>query len=293
MTQIYKGSKSENVYEIEAEATRNALAKLNEIRDQSEQDAENSLITKEEQHRRELAADATFNQAKLAAESARLESQKALLDANTNMQVSSAAQLVGTLAGAAEEGSAAYKALFLIQQGFAITQGTMKAFSDAQTASSNVMQASVPVYGLGGADVEVKAAAAYGRTLALGMANVGATAGVAFAGAFDKGGVIPSGQAGIVSEFGDELVGGTMVFNNSSSGLGVTGREDTAKMMGGSGGTTNTIVQHITVSGNGDKALTQAMQQAAKKGAEDGYKLVATDLKNNRGVSQFTARRNR
>lgn len=67
----------------------------------------------------------------------------------------------------------------------------------------------------------------------LGAASAGAIMGTTFAGMFDNGGVIPSGQAGIVAENYDELVGGTMVYNNSGSGLNVTGSKDTASMMGG------------------------------------------------------------
>lgn len=38
------------------------------------------------------------------------------------------------------------------------------------------------------------------------------------------------------------------------------------------------IVQHITVQGNGDAALTQAMQKAARDGAEQGYNKVLNDF---------------
>jgi len=62
---------------------------------------------------------------------------------------------------------------------------------------------------------------------AVGAANAGAIMGVTLAGAFDKGGNIPAGQAGIVSEYGDELVNGVLVKGPAR----VTSREETARMM--------------------------------------------------------------
>lgn len=49
-----------------------------------------------------------------------------------------------------------------------------------------------------------------------------------------------------------------------------------------------TIIQNITVQGNGDAALKQAMQQAARDGAEQGYNKVLTDFAS-RGTIRRTA----
>ena len=46
---------------------------------------------------------------------------------------------------------------------------------------------------------------------ATGYASAGIIAGTTFAGAYDAGGYIPSGSSGIVSEYADELVNGTLV----------------------------------------------------------------------------------
>lgn len=62
---------------------------------------------------------------------------------------------------------------------------------------------------------------------AIGGAQAGAIMGTTFAGFFDEGGYIPSGQKGIVAEYGNELVNGVMVEGPAR----VTSREDTAKMM--------------------------------------------------------------
>lgn len=63
----------------------------------------------------------------------------------------------------------------------------------------------------------------------LGAANAGAIMGATFAGAFDNGGYIPSGQWGIASEYGDELVNGVMVRGPAD----ITSRVDTAAMTQG------------------------------------------------------------
>lgn len=53
-------------------------------------------------------------------------------------------------------------------------------------------------------------------------------------------------------------------------------------------GTGVTIIQNITVQGNGDAALTQAMQKAARDGAEQGYNKVLNDFAS-RGTIRRTA----
>lgn len=235
------------------------------------------------------------------------------LEDQVKAQMSGYEQLATTLAGAAEEGSTAYKVLFAVQQGFAIANGTMQAFSTAQTAYATAYQASA-MANAGSPVAHVvslaEAEGAYASSLALGLANVGATAGVAFAGAFDKGGVIPQGQVGIVSEIDKELVNGVMVMGGQG-GTRVTSREDTAAMMAGNNmallyandygdnpymqstsSTTSyspTIQQNITVRDSyGDTALTQAMAKAAEMGAEkgaaEGYARVSKDFTNGRGI---------
>ena len=60
---------------------------------------------------------------------------------------------------------------------------------------------------------------------------------------------------------------------------------------GGAAGTGGvTIHQTIQVSGNGDKALSDAMQQAARDGAEQGYNRVLNDTKSRGPVSRTIGR---
>ena len=74
----------------------------------------------------------------------------------------------------------------------------------------------------------------------IGVANASAIGAVTLAGAFDKGGNIPSGQMGIVSEYGDELVNGQLIKGPAR----VTSRKDTAKMMNGGGGNTKITIEN-------------------------------------------------
>jgi len=114
--------------------------------------------------------------------------------------------------------------------------------------------AAIPIIG---AALAPAAAAAF---MSFGTAATGTAVG--FAGAFDKGGVIPQGMTGIVSEYGDELVNGVMV-KGGQGGTRVTGREDTAKMVNNNGGN-NTF--NITSSGNvSPEAIARAVARSLKK----------------------------
>lgn len=50
------------------------------------------------------------------------------------------------------------------------------------------------------------------------------------------------------------------------------------------------ITQHITVTGNGDDALRNAVAQGAKQGAEQGYASVIKDLRSNGPIKKLTRR---
>lgn len=124
------------------------------------------------------------------------------------------------IAAQMENMNEAQKAMFIFNQGIAATEAVINGISLGMKLAEAFPLAALPLLEFG---------------TGLGVAQAGIIMGTTFAGAFDEGGVIPAGQKGVVAEYGDELVGGTMVYNNSSSGLGVTGREDTAKMMNGGG----------------------------------------------------------
>ncbi|HHA1910153.1 TPA: phage tail tape measure protein [Enterobacter asburiae] len=79
--------------------------------------------------------------------------------------------------------------------------------------------------------------------------------------------------AGLMGEAGPEAIMPLTRSADSSLGVRVTGAKTTPA---GSGAVH--ITQHINVSGNGDTALNQAMEQAAAKGARDGAKQARQDM---------------
>lgn len=149
--------------------------------------------------------------------------------ANQVATVGMAAQSVSSLVdlmttGAADvrektkEMTGAQKAMFLITQFIAAAQAFVSGISLGSQLAAIFPLAAPAMVATG---------------TAIGAAQAGAIMGVTLAGAFDKGGMIPAGQAGIVSEYGDELVNGVVVKGPAR----VTSREETARMMGGSGST--------------------------------------------------------
>lgn len=79
--------------------------------------------------------------------------------------------------------------------------------------------------------------------------------------------------AGLMGEAGPEAIMPLTRSADGSLGVRVTGAQNSPA---GSGNIH--ITQHINVSGNGDAALNQAMQEAAAKGARDGAKKARQDM---------------
>lgn len=120
---------------------------------------------------------------------------------------------------------------------------------------------------------------------AIGAAQAGAIMGVTIAGAFDKGGNIPNGQVGIVSEYGDELVNGVLVKGPAR----VTSREDTAKLMNQGGGVTA-----VSLKVNVENSIPNASFEVQQISAEE-VKIIATQVFNkniDKGVSGVLSNRN-
>jgi hypothetical protein len=156
---------------------------------------------------------------------------------------------------------------------------TMNAQAASVMAGLNAFQSTAAIPYVGA----MLAPAAAGAAVAATQPMAAAASSFAFAGVFDKGGAIPAGQKGIVAEYGDELVGGTMVYNGSQKSLGVTGREDTAKMMGG-----NTNIP-ITVNSSGNAspdAIARSIARALKKSNKVTDNAIFDSMnrgRNNRG----------
>ncbi|WP_247751769.1 phage tail tape measure protein [Citrobacter freundii] len=142
----------------------------------------------------------------------------------------------------------------------------------------------------------------FGSSVAGAVSAGGATPSGAYTGAasqlkFAKGGVMDSPDlsrfrngvvnsptmfafakgAGLMGEAGPEAI---MPLTRTADGnLGVRMVDDTVSSVGGGGAQLQqTIQQHFSISGNGDAALKQAMQEAARQGANDGAKQARQDL---------------
>lgn len=123
----------------------------------------------------------------------------------------------------------------------AIAQATIKTYESATGAYAAM--SGIPYVG------PALGAAAAAAAIAAGMENINQIKSTSYSGAYDKGGTIPAGSFGIVGEIGPEIVHGPAK---------VIGREDTAKMMGGSGGGTNVkIVNVVDPSVVGDYLATE------------------------------------
>ncbi|MHA0515074.1 phage tail tape measure protein [Citrobacter portucalensis] len=142
----------------------------------------------------------------------------------------------------------------------------------------------------------------FGSSVAGAASAGGATPSGAYTGAasqlkFAKGGVMDSPDlsrfrngvvnsptmfafakgAGLMGEAGPEAI---MPLTRTADGnLGVRMVDDTVSSVGGGGAQLQqTIQQHFSISGNGDAALKQAMQEAARQGASDGAKQARQDI---------------
>jgi hypothetical protein len=139
------------------------------------------------------------------------EAQSALIQS----QLSNASDLFGSLSqlakGYAGEQSKTYKTLFAVSKAFAIAQAGVSIATGVAKAQELGFPANL-------GEMARIAAAAVGIYSSINGAN--------FAGAFDKGGFIPSGQIGLVGEFGPELIKGP---------ANVTSRKETADAFKGRG----------------------------------------------------------
>jgi DNA repair exonuclease SbcCD ATPase subunit len=203
-----------NPVEMEIQQNQERLTRLNQLKTDAgefalaEQIRLNGLIEAEKK-RHDAAmteAEIELNQNRIASIGMLAQSMTATVDIWATGGEDIRAQM--------EEMNAAQKAMFFISQSIAAVQ----AFIDGVSLGSS-LAAMFPL--------AAPQMIAFGT--GVGAAQAGAIMGATIAGAFDKGGYIPGGQLGIVSEYGDELVNGQLVKGPAR----VTSREDTAKMMGG------------------------------------------------------------
>lgn len=194
-----------------------------------------------------------------------------------NRMISFSQESLGIILSGLEEGVSKqnfiYKAMFAAQKAMQIPS----ILANTETAASAALAWGTQQ---GGATM---GAAMAGIVKAMGYASAATVGGLAIAGmAHDGIDNVPREGTWLLDK-------GERVLNAPSNDKLNRFLDSQASQQGGvnmSGGVT--IIQNITVQGNGDAALKQAMQQAARDGAEQGYNKVLTDFAS-RGTIRRTA----
>lgn len=194
-----------------------------------------------------------------------------------NRMISFSQESLGIILSGLEEGVSKqnfiYKAMFAAQKAMQIPS----ILANTETAASAALAWGTQQ---GGATM---GAAMAGIVKAMGYASAATVGGLAIAGmAHDGIDNVPREGTWLLDK-------GERVLNAPSNDKLNRFLDSQASRQGGvnmSGGVT--IIQNITVQGNGDAALKQAMQQAARDGAEQGYNKVLTDFAS-RGTIRRTA----
>ena len=236
------------------------LAKLREFEQQkllipSEAHSARVAIV-EEAARREIELQDKVLQKSLEASRLKAQAEKQATTQMASMQWGLASQSLDAISMAAEEGSTMQKAAFVAGKGMAAAQAIMQA-ELASVSTLAAYAAAAAAAGAGGPALLAAGTAQAAAMKTMGYASAAIIAAQGFAGMFDNGGNIGSGQWGIVGENGPEIVKGP---------VNVTSRKKTAAMAasamdGGSVGTVINLTQNIY--GNGDEALAKVVRQAS------------------------------
>lgn len=244
------------------------LAKLEEyknLRPEMASEANNALIALEEERERKLA-EIEENITRKKEEQVRLRetAEKQATTQMAQMQWGLASQSLDAISMAAEEGSALQKTAFLAGKGMAAAQAIMQA-ELASISTLAAYAAAAAAAGAGGPALLAAGQVQAANMKMMGYASAGVIMAQGFAGAFDNGGNIPSGQWGIVGERGPEIVQGP---------ANVTSRKKTAALAasaasGGDGGAVYNFNISQTISGSGDEALAKVVDQATKNAVNE------------------------
>lgn len=250
------------------------LAKLREFEQQKaltamDVDAARKALD-EESARRRIELEDKVLQKSLEASRLKAQAEKQATTQMASMQWGLASQSLDAISMAAEEGSTMQKAAFVAGKGMAAAQAIMQA-ELASVSTLAAYAAAAAAAGAGGPALLAAGTAQAAAMKTMGYASAAIIAAQGFAGMFDNGGNIGSGQWGIVGENGPEIVKGP---------VNVTSRKKTAAMaasaMGGdSGGMVVNVYQTIT--GNGDQALADVVDRATKNALNEVQRDAATN----------------
>ena len=210
----------------------------------------------------EIDANKEKNDKKIADDRAYADAKNAL----DQMVLSSASGIVGQLAGLAEEGSGAQKALFLVQKGIAIATTIMNAHVAAGAALALPPIGLGPVLGLPYSNL----------ILGMGYASAGIIAGTTIAGGRALGGQVSGGNSYLVGERGPELL--TM----GTSGRIATNENLKKAVNGDNSNSSNVINVNFSVQANDTAGFDRLLQ--SRRGQIVG---MINQAVNNRGRSSI------
>ncbi len=207
-----------------------AKAQMKAYEDQQMSEAEHLAAMKklgDEYTRGQLANTALYNDG-----IATLADQRRVYEEQSNMLVlasmaGSMGEMLGMIASASEDATGIQKLAFVAQKALAVAQIIMQSHVAAAMVGA---QTGIAGIGLGPMILaQGYASAGLVAAMAIGELGSGGSSGASgsYAGAYDKGGYIPTGKHGIVGEYGPEIVNGP---------AHVTGREATARKLGGNSG---------------------------------------------------------
>jgi hypothetical protein len=213
--------------------------------------------------RGQLANTALFNagDAKLADDRATYQEQSNLLVLAS--MAGSMSSMLGMIASAGEDATSAQKVAFVAQKALAVAQILI------QTHVGAAMATAMGPFGIPLSSyimAQGYASAGLVAAMAIGELSGGSSSGSGYSGAYDKGGYIPTGKYGIVGEYGPEIVNGP---------ANVTGREATARKMGG--GQSVTISPQINIEYNSDGNQTPEQSKEDANMLGQSVKLVVLD----------------
>ena len=226
-----------NTEQADQEAAR---AKLDRDREMAIQAAEQTILDAEALNARKLEIQDQYNRDSAALTKLGEDRKKDIIAQSAHWQKSqgmmvaasmlgSLSDMVGQFAAVGEEASASQKAAFLASKAFAVAQILLM----TEVAAMNAYHSPTDPMMVGNFKLST-------LLRAQGYASAGLAAAMAigeYAGAYDKGGYIPTGKFGLVGEIGPEFVHGP---------AHVTGREETARLLG-KGGDSVTIAPVINV----------------------------------------------
>ncbi|UPT52975.1 tail length tape measure protein [Hafnia phage yong3] len=217
----------------------------------------------------EDAKTAILTEAQLARENLQMVLMNRMISFNSD----SLGIMLNAMKDANAESNFLYKALFAAQQAMQIPS----IIASAETASAAALAWGTSMGG------PALGATMAGVTKALGYASAATVAGLSLAGmAHDGIDEVPTEGTWLLQK-GERVL-------NAPSNDKLNRFLDSGGNMGNAGANTRgsvTIIQKITIQGAGDAALTQALQKAARDGAEQGYNKVLADF-----AGRGTIRRN-